>query len=53
METIDVVIDEVLESGSEKISKEIPIEIFPPEPKDVQEIVDKSPHLQALPTLQV
>ena len=43
METINVVIDEVLESGSEKISKEIPKEILPPKPKDVQEIVDQEP----------
>ena len=40
METMNVVIDESSESGSKKLSKEIPKEIFPPEPKDVQEIVD-------------
>ena len=34
-ETINVVIDEALESGSEKISEEIPREILPSEPKDV------------------
>ena len=28
---------------SEKLSEEIPKEIFPPEPKDVQEIVDQEP----------
>ena len=40
METINVVINEASEFGSEKISEEIPKEILPPEPKDVQEIVD-------------
>ena len=33
METLNVVIDEV----SEKNSEEIPKEVLPPEPKDVQE----------------
>ena len=40
METVNVVINESLESGSEKFSEEIPKEILPPEPKNVQEIVD-------------
>ena len=40
METVNVVIDESLESSSKKFSEEIPKEILPPEPKDVQEIVD-------------
>ena len=40
METINVVIDEASESSFEKISEEIPKEILPHEPKDVQEIVD-------------
>ena len=35
METVNVVINETSESGSEKISKEIPREILPPKPKDV------------------
>ena len=43
METVNIVIDEALESGYEKISEEIPKEILPPEPKDVQEIVDQEP----------
>ena len=30
METVNVVIDEALESGSKKISEEIPKEILPP-----------------------
>ena len=41
METTNVVIDEALDSGSGKISEEIPKEILPPEPKVVQEIVDQ------------
>ena len=43
METANVVIDEALDSGSGKISEEIPKEIHPPEPKVVQEIVDQEP----------
>ena len=39
METVNVVINETSESGSEKISEEIPREILPPKPKDVQEII--------------
>ena len=40
METMNVVIDESSEFGFEKFSEEIPKEILPLEPKDVQEIVD-------------
>ena len=43
MEMVNVVIDEASDSGFEKISEEIPKEILPPEPKDVQEIVDQEP----------
>ena len=43
METVNVVIDEASEFGSEKISEEIPKENLPPEPKDVQEIDDQEP----------
>ena len=35
METMNVVIDESLDSGFEKVSKEFPKEILPPEPKEV------------------
>ena len=49
METINVVIDETSQSGSEKISEEIPKEILPPEPKDVQEIVDQEPASPSTP----
>ena len=43
MEIVNVVIDEVSNSGSEKISEEIPKDILPLEPKLVQEIVDQEP----------
>ena len=43
MEIINVVIDESSNFGSEKFSEEIPKEILPFEPKDVQEIVDQEP----------
>ena len=50
METVNVVIDEVSDSGSEKISKEIPKEILPSEPKAVQEIVDQKPISPSTPS---
>ena len=40
METVNVVTDEVSNSGSEKSSEEIPKAILPLEPKVVQEEVD-------------
>ena len=40
METVNVVIDEVSDSGSEKSSEEIPKAILPSEPKVFQEEVD-------------
>ena len=43
METVNVVIDESLESDSDKFGEEIPKEILPPEPKEVQEIVEQEP----------
>ena len=36
METVNVVIEESSDSGSEKVSEEFPKEILPPEPKEVQ-----------------
>ena len=54
METINVVINEALESGTEKISEEIPKEILPPKSKDVQEIVEQEPVSPSTPdTLSV
>ena len=41
METVNVVIDECLESNFKKLSEEISKEILPLEPKYVQEIVDQ------------
>ena len=43
MEAVNVVIDESLESGSNKFSEEIPKEILPPKPREVQEIVEQEP----------
>ena len=43
MEIVNVVIDESSESGSNKFSEEIPKEILPPEPKEVQEIFEQEP----------
>ena len=40
METVNVVIDESLESSSEKGIEELPREIIPPEPRVVQEVVE-------------
>lgn len=36
METVNVVIDKSLDSGSEKDIEEFPKEILPPKPKEVQ-----------------
>ena len=49
IKTVNVVIDESLESGSKKFSEEIPKEILPSEPKDVQEIVDQEPASSSTP----
>ena len=40
MKTVNVVINEALDSGSKKSSEEIPKTIFPLEPKVVKEEVD-------------
>ena len=50
METLNVVIDEVSKSCLEKISEEIPKEILPPKPKDVQEMVDQKPASPSTPS---
>ena len=50
METVKVVINESSEFGSEKLNEEIPREILPPEPKDVQEIVDQEPASPSTPS---
>ena len=43
METMNVVIDESLDSSFEKGIKELTKEILPPEPREVQEIVEQEP----------
>ena len=54
METVNAVIDESLDSGFEKVSKEFPKEILPPEPKEVPEIVEQEPASPSTPgTLSV
>ena len=41
METINVIIDEFSDSSSEIFNDEIPKEILPPKPREVQEIVEQ------------
>ena len=53
MEIVNVVIDESLDSGSDKSSEEIPKEILLPKPKEVKKLLNKSLHLLVLPILQV
>ena len=43
METVNVVIDESSDSGFEKVNEEVPKEILPPEPREVQEIIEQEP----------
>ena len=43
METVNVVIDESSDFGSEKVSEELPKEILPLEPKEVPEIIGQEP----------
>ena len=50
METVNVVIDEVSDSGSEKSSEEIPKAILPSEPKVIQEEVDQEPVSPSTPS---
>ena len=49
METVNVVIHEALESGSENIREEVSKEILPLEPKDIQEPVDQEPASPSTP----
>ena len=51
METVNVVIDEVSDSGSEKSSEEIPKAILPSKPKVVQEEVDQEPISPSTPSV--
>ena len=50
METINVVINKASKFSSRKISEEIPKEILPPEPKDVQELFHQEPASPSTPT---
>ena len=49
METVNVVIDESSDSSFEKFSKEIPKEILPPKPREVQEIIEQEPASPSTP----
>ena len=51
METVNVVIDETSDSGSEKSSEEIPKEILPSKPKVVHEEVDQEPISPSTPSV--
>ena len=51
MESVNVVIEEALDSGFKKISKEIPKAILPSEPKDVQGEVDQKPVSPSTPNV--
>ena len=50
METVNVVINESLKSGSDKFSEKIPREILPPKPKEVQKIVEQEPASPSTPS---
>ena len=50
METVNIIIDESLDSNSEKGIKELTKEILPPEPKEVQEIVEQEPTSPTTPS---
>ena len=49
METVNVVIDESLDSSFEKGIEELTKEIIPPEPKVVQDIVEQEPASPSTP----
>ena len=52
METVNVVINESLDSSSKKFNEKIPKEILPPKPREVQETVEQE-HPLVLPILQL
>ena len=49
METVNVVIDESLDSSSEKGVEELSREIIPPEPRVIQEVVEQEPASPSTP----
>ena len=51
MEIVNVVIDESSDSSFEKGFEELPIEILPPEPKEVQEIIEQEPVSPSTPNV--
>ena len=51
METVNVVIDESLDSSSKKGIEEFPKEILPLKPKEVQEIVEQEPASLSTPSV--
>ena len=50
MEIVNVIIDEFLDSSSEKGIEELTKEIIPPEPRVVQEIVEQEPTSPTTPS---
>ena len=50
METVNVVIDESLDSGSQKGIEESPKEIIPPKPNEVQELIEQEPASPSAPS---
>ena len=50
METVNVVIDESSDFGSQKGIEEFPKEILPPEPNEVQELIEQEPASPSAPS---
>ena len=50
IEIVNVVIDESLNSISKNVNEELPKEILPPEPKEVQKIVEQEPASPSTPS---
>ena len=50
METVNVVIDESSDSSSQRGIEELPKEILPPEPNEVQELIEQEPASPSAPS---
>ena len=50
METVNVVIDESSDSSSQKSIEELPKEILPPEPNEVQELIEQELSFPSAPS---
>ena len=50
METVNVVIDESSDSSSQKGIEKLPKEILPPEPNEVQELIEQEPASPSTPS---